>query len=537
MLTTKTCDFARRMSRNVSDYAGRISYVPTLFVNLGIDMTEAVGTRAEGVVRDYSSYYYVRYYQRSVSAIIETFSSVIENSDREIFRTLRITKLRQNVATHTHEASAAVRTELNKLIDEMAADTGRGVWALAKTDYDRRREYSGTSPMHHLKDLTYGYEHANPREGDIVKLSDVDYFIDDLEYMLVEPHTVLIQTFAPQSVAGSIPDGHYRINSDDEVEVTLSSGATYSHKLWNWSTDCIAMRGWFTTTIYQVETIVHPSDATRMLVGLFPRRRVPTILLWWMKTAGLQRRTFAREGWVASKFFESAKDKTRYPVLSFARAGCDVATDIPLEPVLTCYNRWARTKELHTSSIESMIRSYDNEKRGDEARFKSVDSSITASSMLIELFENAPAIMATVGEMCAPSAVRCRENTVDYVPYIQNGPPLLDDAKPSVRDIRETNEESWATSAVAPMRCIQSDLVAVKGRIKDVINNKVPPSRFDGYARKFITRLVRDRKHTLVPADPEVVWEMQNRPSQRAILTRAADGVFNPMAGDAPPFG
>jgi len=84
------------------------------------------------------------------------------------------------------------------------------------------------------------YSEFNPRQRDIISMVDVDYYVDDLEEMLVDRfQPYLFYTLVPSAAAKDTGEYDYRFFEDGQVEYGVRGGGRYTHALWNWDGDSL----------------------------------------------------------------------------------------------------------------------------------------------------------------------------------------------------------------------------------------------------------------------------------------------------------
>jgi len=109
--------------------------------------------------------------------------------------------------------------------------------------------------------------------------------------------------------------------------------------------------------------------------------------------------------------------------------------------------------------------------------------------------------------------------------YVPSRDHLLDDPKTTMRILAVT---PFFKCGKIPMNTIQNDLACVEGRIIATRNTTVPPTIYNQYLNEVLQFIIPDSMvGTLVPLTFDEVWERQSRPSQRALLARCKDWLYN----------
>lgn len=184
-----------------------------------------------------------------------------------------------------HGHSAAARRAADWYIMLYASRQGRGVWSLSQSALDIERGVPGERLYYDPRDLTMemGYDPLNSR--DVVKLIDVDYYVEeaDIARFVSRGHTVAMYTIIPESVNVSGHDYTGRFVSRDELEMMVDGGKPYRHKLWDWNRDSVSVCDAWSSTRCYVET--KRVDKHRYVVFLIPvlsHSYLPSWLAgWW----------------------------------------------------------------------------------------------------------------------------------------------------------------------------------------------------------------------------------------------------------------
>jgi len=89
-------------------------------------------------------------------------------------------------------------------------------------------------------------ETANVEFGtnDLTALVDVDYYVNMPELLARHPASYLLYTMQPSQAAKSTGEYKYTFNRNREIEYTVSGGAEYRHKLWDWGGDSLYTSTW-----------------------------------------------------------------------------------------------------------------------------------------------------------------------------------------------------------------------------------------------------------------------------------------------------
>jgi len=468
--------------------------------------------------------------------LIHVTSWEIAEDLRSRFRVMKFSGADHFTDNHSHPLAAKIRTQLDTSINEFAQHCGYEVFSISMSNADEKRLCYGNRQFHTAKDMAYAMREDSIPDNALIKMNDVDFYLDDLEDVLLLGRPVLLQTFVPTIVAGSIPDGMLQTGADNRIRMTMIGGAKYEHKLWEYDSDHIVVRSWFRTYVYLVESIVHPDDPSRRVVGLFPKRVIygPWGQLYkWFPGTQLQRRNFLHaSGLVSTRFFTRQVGKT---VMYTSVTEPNKTTSVTLPDIVidACWQRYCRTTaKTEVGSLESIIDQMLNMKTDDRssylyplAREHTVLS--TVAFQLLYLFEHYPSFFSDIKRPYY-TIPEYREHNYTVLPQ---GKILADDPRPSMRalftdegqdSVDGKRQQPWMTTAVSPTQCKTNEESCIQGRVTDVINTRTPPKKYDAYATQFIGQLVGDKRHTLIPMSYEDAADRQTTPSQKNILARAA---------------
>jgi hypothetical protein len=411
------------------------------------------------------------------------------------------------VGNHTHGESAAERSTASLLMRRVAEGCGREAYYYQGSGADARagRAYSR---MHFwAKDLMAPYSDFDPGDRDVISMVDVDYYVDDLEDMLVKRfQPYLFYTLVPSSAAKDCGEYDYRFLQDGKVEYGVRGGGRYVHKIWNWDGDSLrivlrCMGIDYAMACYAVERRQMGPD--HQLILLVPLVRTYNPFWVWLAKNRVQARALERFNPVVGNF-------VRFYVSSAGETGgLDVVTGIVgeyassrvpagVDSIIASTARTISGKLTRQTVLSKMDSAYGG-RAGDTS----------GSEILLEFhLSHAP----TKERISLVDAVRryqylARPADVDedakagMTAFMQ---PLLDGG--FVPDVCKNNEQRMVDKRVKEPTCVDKPVTKF---VLDCMD-------------EFIMRLVpKERQHTLHPVDVEEVYARQSKPSQRAILAEA----------------
>lgn len=408
------------------------------------------------------------------------------------------------VANHTHAASAAERSSASLLMRVIAEGIGRRPYFFQGSGSDARagRAYSRT--YFWAKDLMAPYQEFAPEPTDVISMVDVDYYVDDLEEMMVERfQPYLLYTLVPSSAGKDSGDYDYRFLQDGRVEYGVSGGGRYCHHIWNWDGDSLRIMTKFmgfnvAMACYYVERRQMGPD--HQLVLLLPSVRTYNPFWIWLAKNRVAARKLARFNPISGKFVRFYASKPQ---------GLDVVTGIVDD----------YASSTVPASVDAIISSTARTISGKLTR-QTVLSKLDVELEGRTISRVASEILLEFHLTGAPTKERI--SLVDSVRRFQWIPREADydeDAKAGMTAFMKP----LVHGAFVPDICKNNEERMVNKRVKEQTSKELPASKFMlDTMDEFIGLLIPDdMAHTLHPVDVEEVYKRQNRPSQRAILAEA----------------
>jgi hypothetical protein len=333
----------------------------------------------------------------------------------------------------------------------------------------------------------------NPKDARVVFLGDVDYYLEEHEILSVADHSLLISTFQPGAAAAVEGDYCFTFHSENEVEYRVNGAATFRHLVWNYSGDtvCIEDRGWLLTERSYYNLDRKQVDQHHQLILLSPIAKivVPTFLAYWAPTAErLKRLQVAKGDFARVEVFTSDG-----PMISTALLGQFASATVTAEIDGTIANQAALSKnEISISSVRSLSAELSTSDASILCRYHRQKWSYTPDSVV---------------------SVELGVHTYQYggKDYEVDAKPLMSSFMSPLIDVAHT-----------PLNTYSNEEAAVKYRIEKVATN--PPTN------DFIESCIKDFLIALVPvsgkgfpADHDLVYEKQSRPTQRRIVHDAVN--------------
>jgi len=458
------------------------------------------------------------------SKLVDMVSTFHDSKDlRQAFRSLDFHARRKAVAGHSHGEAAGFRTIADDALRHLVALSGLQDYVISPGQRDANRGLLGDRTYHCAKDLQLTTKVDELPAGNFVfRMVDVDYYVD-MPKLLLEEKPVLMYTFAPFEPAGNIPDGVYS-SSKDMVTIKINGGADYQHALWDYDHDHIIVKGFWRDVVYLCEHRSIEGDEQHKVVILAPVRSYFNFFgLLTFDGPQMVRRKFSRKGYNLMRFIR----KDGGQMESFIALSPDnIVTNctLPEQLAFNIAQRVLRSKDSILASVEGCLRTYFN---GKTINFRWPDWIKTGdpasyATILVDVLENYPDILHYVTNKQTLVATP----TMHYVALTDNVP--LDTGKTTVREL-VSKDIAYFGLATAPKSCESNDIACIKGRITDVKNPDKPVAeKYNGWANDFINEFISgEETHTGFPVDPEEVSIRQSRPSQRRIIGRCINWLWD----------
>jgi hypothetical protein len=322
---------------------------------------------------------------------------------------------------------------------------------------------------------------------------------------------VLLYTFYPESVAGTVHEGYFTIK-DDTVDYRVTGGKHVRHKIWNYNEDTLytensvvsfwqvmkAVFSWLTggrfVAGYTVSTVdQYNLSPHRRLVLIVPFAQTPS--LEGISGEPLQRMKYTVPGGQFN-LLTLVRNDEKEPTVSLSQVGELCTAEMPL------------------STFESVVLG--------EKHAKTTFLSDTIRRSLL------PATAATVLHAYVKEHIAyqpCEVHMAGQLARHYQSVDPRDDNDPyeqGTEYAREYAPGPLSETAVFPVESPNNDSCCIRGRLEEPqakakrrMRDRIPP-RFYRYANEFIDLVLGDVKHTGVPITVEQVNEKQNRPTQRA---------------------
>lgn len=423
---------------------------------------------------------------------------------RQIFKDMSVERTIHHVQpkNHSHPEAAILRCYANTTISNFITTLGLREYSVSCSRSEQHNKIDGDRDYYHAKDLACNRQHSKLTTKHVIKMTDVDYYVDMKKYL--KGHYVLLYSFVPVAVAGTTTNGTYRVTRGSNIDVHVTGGGHYVHKLWDYETDHLVVDHWWGSSFYLVEQKNISED--RRIIFLNPIRNVYSPLAWLIPGFRLRHRRLVFDNIAYIKSMTVGPQ----PVVKHSFACVDENTSATIEDkvLVAVKSRLTHVSKPTMSDIERIIRIDDTK-----------DAHVLAG-ILFNVMIN-PELGSLVANNSHYAITRYTSGDNGYLPL---GPLATEDGKAAMRQI----SAPFMLDAAHPLRSENSDRACIKGRITDVKNpvKSVPPAYYH-WVDEFAKLLVPDRiANTLVPETYGYIHQQWKRLTQRNLLEKVKHVLF-----------
>jgi hypothetical protein len=402
---------------------------------------------------------------------------------------------------HSHPFSAADRNTAVAFAQMLAGLLKTRVYMHQMSKSDQRNGLPGSRVAFWERDLTVEERPFEPEPRDLIVDVDTVYYLTPEEVAEMVNSTsapILLAVFCPQQAARGHGEFSYRFEGD-KVVYEVTGGATYSHQLYDWSSDTYTFTYCGVTTTCNVDRRpLGDSDCHQLILlspsvryyGTFPRE--------------LEGQRLRRLEPIVGETVTLSRQTKMGRRISVARVGNYLSADVSVyqfeQAMLLCR---ANAGKVSAGILKSTIKE------------NGVEMSIEIALVLVDILRvNSKLSMARV---VPPS---------ESVSRYQIGEVYDFDAKQSMTPFMS----ALVLGATAPDVCEANEQAAVKGRIFDVRNvDNVVSSRLVKQMVLFVQLLLRG-VGKLHPVSRTEVRDRRSRPTQVA-NDRREDTAAEPKLG------
>jgi len=436
---------------------------------------------------------------REASEIVSTYKFTPSDLREQLDHPLRSLPKIKKIYNHTHPTSANERTSANLFLCDVARQAGYDPYVVSMSSSDQRNKERGCKYYYWPKDLTSEYQDDEIKLNDCLIFIDVDFHCDMNRYLqLFKP--MLLYTLVPEKAAYHDDEHSYTIK-DDVIKYFVRGGAQYEHKVWDYSGDTITTLDEQNNLLtYHLSQHKIEGSPNRRLISILPACMVysPAWMTMPFSITGLKRKRITQNG--VNILYDNVQQ-----LLSISKN--DSAEEITISPRLfRAIKHRLETKSgdgPNIGDIENFL--FSERKALKYAEGIEIDNIKVEASLLHEMY-NIP--LSYIPNVVATNEIRTFYQPTAPLVTVDPKDPTLLLTTPMV-----TNPSLFAAKS------LNSEMAAIDGRVKKVMNNTKPPREYQLFAKEFVERLVQHR-HVGIPWNLDQVIAQQNRPLQRGRTAR-----------------
>jgi len=409
--------------------------------------------------------------------------------------------------THTHPVSASWRSSAATFARLLTNRVGAGLFSYQMSNADQRNGIRGNRAYYWHKDASVRPDGGQPSERDLVLMVDVDYYTDLPEILLEHENPVLLYTFQPTEVTCATGEFSFRFREDNQVVYSVSGGASYNHRVWQYGKDTLTVSGfaknksWCVTKTYLVERRkTNPHHEYVLLVPMSLWYGIPAMLSWFLLEGNELCHLEVNHGQFNVLDQQLQNGRTR----SIARVG-DYNCATVKQTVFDALSVVARTNSVKIG-LATVLSWIDNDR--------------VAATVLLDYFlSKADAHPMTIYP--AENGIRTYQLMERKEQFDPEAKGLM---KPFMSPILPATFVPTATSSNEE-RAVKGRVLETQDEAKKLVeaeNGTQRPTQFLlNQMEKFAAFVFKDMKQPLIPAEIETVYARQPRPTQQSILQRA----------------
>jgi len=394
---------------------------------------------------------------------------------------------------HTHPAAAHQRDELSRLMTKFCFENYFRRYDISMSRREVRAGVAGQRNYFGVADLGVGCCNDEVTEWDLVTFCDVDYYLSEdefVEYVYGKPF--LMNTFCPNALTGTVPDGRYWYVDNRTVLTVLLGGARYYHKTYNFENPYLVLERFCSFCVYNVDRC-RISD-TRYVVLCTPLSWVfdPTHLI--RRCLGVSQWRLSAEtatvnGQVMHKRFFCSRGYMR----SIMTMGDTCSVELPEVTFSAIKAQFDAAKHNNISDVEKFLRLQN---------FSPVQAAISA-----------PLLFRCLKQVQVKSTLSVGIAAPGFQVVVEGGLSTDNDGKQNNVSV---SPPIVAVGGPSPVDSHTNDLACVAMRVVEPHNVVVPGVEYQRFAEEFVSFVVPSRLlHRGIPITADMVIELQDKPLQR----------------------
>jgi hypothetical protein len=393
---------------------------------------------------------------------------------------------------HTHPESAALRTGAVHFCEAFARRLTYRPFFVGQSRTDQRLTRDGCRSFYFPKDAGMQFSPEDCQVNDLRIHIDTDYYYNMPAELVKHPVPTLLYSMVPIAASRACGETSYRFNVSGELEVSVAGGATYSHPLWDYGADTLVAANWWHYVVYGVERTVVGLD--RQVILLVPTAHWSGVWSWIARWV-MPHRPLQRMSPVDSNGFVRISTQTPTGMrVSTGIAGQFVNATISAvhDGKLLAYSRVLTTK-MSTAHVGNCVK-----------------NEVTEADSLQVLVDYYGRKQSDTG----PIVYAPNERVHRYTPSFA---PLEEESKPAIVPFMQP----LVGPAYCAMLSRSMEAAAIETRVESVRSDvRVFPPDIAAWVTEFIHHIYPAPNTVRMYTDEEV-WERQNRPEQRRLISAA----------------
>jgi hypothetical protein len=405
---------------------------------------------------------------------------------------------------HPHPGAARLRNSSSDAIRSWIRAEGFEEYSVSMSMADTIACSDGSRLYYQVRDLSMPVRLDNVTKHHIIKLCDVDYYVD-MNQIMSYGQPIVISTFSPATVAGSGDDYSYTIEKDI-VTMQIAGGSKYVHGLFDYNHDIITSIGnfqnWFTFNLFHVERRQAPDDPNRMFILLLPFKSIPCYVAWLAYLLNLTQ-------FLVQRRFSKGRSNLMMVdhKVNFGAQGQIDSFTVPSSLYYTCCRMMEINPKYTHASVERICRTTDSVPTDQmtTCAFALMDACADFGIVSLSNVMSAPKLEYTTRNYNSPDDKAPTYQTLD--------PNPLEEGSSATRRYGECPISQVAAFASSSRN---NDVSTVTNRIEAVRNDVVPPANFFRYAEEFAKLVVpKNIQWKGVPLSYDEVVDKQTNKNQR----------------------
>jgi len=425
---------------------------------------------------------------------------------RSAFKDLKFPEVKP--ASGDHPAATAERNAFPLFADNVANKYGYTKWNYQCSKREQTKGQKGFRAFYDAKDVEQRVLCDEVTSKSLVTMTDVDYYVDMPRWLAENPVPHLIYTLQPEALVGKPHNAQFTF-SGDKMVMDVTGGGNYSHGIWNYCADAIAVTS---GSYLHKQTTFYKTQRIRISDHRYAVLLVPTL-----HTVGLAAYFAERlEANNLARLETTVEDEFEWlDVISLDGDGeLQAGRSIRRLTGTTC----ARSVEIDLATLSTLWSVVAISKRDITA--PTIRSYLSASKDLGVVRD--AAIICDYLRNCSPldaqkvSGVGNVERVRNYVRH----ECITEEMKPSLHAYMPP---LLGTIPYAPYNCKENDVACVKTRVTDIQHHtpvEITP-RVQQLLNEFIEYFVAEQEGKLEPTDVTEVYDNMPRPTQQAGLQEA----------------